>query len=434
MNIPRVLVYIIITCSLLIAPSLMFPQVDTNVEQADTKSLNTLEDYLAYAAMHNPGLESAFNHWKAALEKIPQVTALPDPRFNFAYMIREIETRVGPQQAKVGFMQMFPWFGKLKLKGSAALEAANAVKQQYQTIKLDLFNKVKNAYYEYHYVSHAISVITENIQLLEYLEATIRSKYRTGNAAHTDLIKVQVELDKLQDQLKSTQELLFPVKARINAALNRSPRSSLVAPGKIQAEIPTIDYDQLVTELKQHNPQLKTIHHIAAREKFNIKLAAKNYYPDVSIGLDYMFTGATPMPGVADSGKDPLAAMISFNIPIHVKKIKASIRYARFKRDAAIKLKQDRENNLLARLEMVHFQFRDSRRKLTLYKDALIPRAEQALEVTRSAFESGKVDSLNLIDSQRTLLKFELAYQRAQATLYQRLAELEMMVGKELEK
>ncbi len=30
-----------------------------------------LSDYLAYAALNNPGLEAAFNRWKAALEQIP---------------------------------------------------------------------------------------------------------------------------------------------------------------------------------------------------------------------------------------------------------------------------------------------------------------------------------------------------------------------------
>ncbi len=42
---------------------------------------STISDYLEYAALNNPGLEAAFNRWKATLEKVPQVRALPDPRF-----------------------------------------------------------------------------------------------------------------------------------------------------------------------------------------------------------------------------------------------------------------------------------------------------------------------------------------------------------------
>jgi outer membrane protein TolC len=85
----------------------------------------------------------------------------------------------------------------------------------------------------------------------------------------------------------------------------------------------------------------------------------------------------------------------------------------------------------MARLEMVLFQYRDAERKMALYQKSLLPRAEQALEVIRSAFESGKTDFLDFIDSQRTLLEFELAYEEARTRRAQRLAELQMIVGKE---
>jgi outer membrane protein TolC len=123
--------------------------------------------------------------------------------------------------------------------------------------------------------------------------------------------------------------------------------------------------------------------------------------------------------------------MMTINLPIRFKKIKASIREGRARFNSVIKEKEEKENNLLAQLEMIYYKFRDSGRKMALYKDALIPKAKQALEVTQAAFEAGKVDFLNLIDSQRTLLGFELAYERVLATHSQRLAELEMLVGKE---
>ena len=126
-----------------------------------------LNDYLAYAALNNPQLEAAFNRWKAALEMVSQARTLPDPRFNYGYFIQEVETRVGPQEQRVGLSQMFPWFGKLKLRGEAALEGANAAQQQYEAAKLKLFDEVKQAYYELYYVGRAICVTAENVELLK---------------------------------------------------------------------------------------------------------------------------------------------------------------------------------------------------------------------------------------------------------------------------
>ena len=90
---------------------LKYLEIHTKSEAAELPILDnnsTLEDYLAYAALSNPQLKAAFMEWKAAMYKIPQAGSLPDPRFNYAYFIREVETRVGPQEQKIGFSQMFP--------------------------------------------------------------------------------------------------------------------------------------------------------------------------------------------------------------------------------------------------------------------------------------------------------------------------------------
>ena len=103
-----------------------------------------LGDYLAYAALNNPGLEAAFYDWKAALERVPQAESLPDPRFTYRYFIREVETRVGAQRQGFSLSQTFPWFGKLALRGGAAAEAARAEQQRFQAAKLKLFQQVKD--------------------------------------------------------------------------------------------------------------------------------------------------------------------------------------------------------------------------------------------------------------------------------------------------
>jgi outer membrane protein TolC len=117
-----------------------------------------LNNYLAYAALNNPQLEAAFNRWKAALEMVSQARTLPDPRFNYGYFFQEVETRVRPQEQQVGVSQMFPWFGKLRLQGEAALGGANAAQQQYEAAKLKLFNEVKQAYYELYYLGRTIGI------------------------------------------------------------------------------------------------------------------------------------------------------------------------------------------------------------------------------------------------------------------------------------
>jgi len=393
---------------------------------------STLQEILAEAALNNPGLKAAFHQWKAALERIPQVRALPNPQLTFAYFIREIETRVGPQQQKIGIMQMFPWFGKLKLKGNAALEAANAEKQNYETVKLALFYRVKEVYYDYYYAMRTISVLEENVRLMEYLEEVIRAKYTTAAASYSNLVRVQVELDKLLDRLKTAKERLRPLVAHLNAVLDRPLDTPLPPPKEIPADAPELSIEQLAGLLKEHNPALKAIDSTAAKAQIGIKLAKKNSYPDFSLGVDYMLTGKAAMPGVLDSGKDPIAAMISLQLPIWSKKNKASVKEAEAMYSDVLNRRKESENNLLTRLETVFFQYGDAERKIRLYSDSLLPRARQALEVTRSSFGSGEADFMDFIDSQRILLAFELELEQAKTNRAQRLAELEMLIGQNI--
>jgi outer membrane protein TolC len=390
-----------------------------------------LNDYLVYAALNNPQLEASFNRWKAALEMVSQARTLPDPRFNYGYYIQEVETRVGPQEQRVGLSQMFPWFGILKLRGEAALEGANAMQQQYEAAKLKLFDEVKQAYYELYFVGRAVGVAMENVDLLKQLEEIARSKYESGTAEHGDVIKAQVELDKLRDRLRTLQDFKHPVAARLNAALNRPAESALPFPTNHSPGVLPSGTAQLLEQLKSSNPELKSLDFLAEKDKAAIALARKEFYPDVTLGVDYVQTGEARMAGVSDSGKDPVMVGFSVNIPLWWSKYRAGVREAETRYEATQQDRQDRANRLSTDLQLALFKYQDVERKIALYRDALIPKANQNLEVILRSFEAGRSDFLSLIDAERILLEFQLTYERAVADREQGLATVEKLVGGE---
>ena len=64
----------------------------------ETVKSDTLNEYIKYALLNNPGLKAAYEKWQAALERIGPAGTLPDPKMTFAYYIEEVETRVGAQK------------------------------------------------------------------------------------------------------------------------------------------------------------------------------------------------------------------------------------------------------------------------------------------------------------------------------------------------
>ena len=398
------------------------------IELTDNSSLS---DYLAYAAHHNPELEAAFNRWKAALEKIPQVHSLPDPLFTYTYFIENVETRVGPQRHKFDISQTFPWFGKLNLLGDVALEEANIRKQAYEMLKLELFYKVKEVYYEYYYLSRSMYVTEDNLKLLSYFESVAQTNYTTGKAPLADVIKAQVELGKLEERLLSLRDLREPVAAKLNAVLNRQSDAQLPWPSSLQVKDITLTDDEILQLIVEKNPDLKALEFKIEKEVKSRELAKKQFYPNIMLGLSYVETGPSSMPGTADSGKDPIMTMLSVNLPLWRNKYHAAVRESEILRKTAVNDRENRENILRADLKSALYKYRDAGRKKELYRDTLIPKAKQALNVTQTAFESGTKDFLSLIEAQRTLLEFELSYEWALTNREKFRAQVEMLVGRD---
>ncbi len=391
-----------------------------------------LADYLEYAALNNPGLRAAFHRWRAALEKIPQARALPDPKFTYAYFIREVETRVGPQEQKFGIAQKFPWFGKLRLRADAASKAAMVAQQKYEAAKWTLFHRVKSAYADYYYLSRATDTARENVALVKYLEEVVRTKYMAATAGHPDVIRAQVALGKLEDRLQALLDLRAAMAAKLNAALGRQADAHVPWPQNLQQEEILAKDAELLAWLIESSPELKALEFGIEKEAVSLRLAKKQYYPDITLGLDYIDTAGALMPGVADNGKDPMVVMVAINFPIWRSKYKASEREARARLQAARASRRDREKTLHFQAKLAIYELRDAGRKINLYRDTLLPKAIQSLKATETAYKGGTSDFPALLEAQRVLLEFQLSYERALADHVKRLARLEMLVGRDI--
>jgi cobalt-zinc-cadmium efflux system outer membrane protein len=425
-----------ISLGLLFTPSLRGEEKAGNTPGPSSglehETLRILSGYLNQAALHNPELESAFYRWKSALEKIPQVKALPDPRFTFAYYIENIETRVGPQEARLALFQTFPWFGVLDLREDVAAQEADAAKAQYDALKVKIFYDVKNVFYEYAYLAQAIQITREDIELLKYFERVARARYSSGAVPYADVVKTQIQLGRIEDRLKTLQDLRKPLMAKLAASTNLPPDTEFPLPPAVPVMLLSMTDEELFKGLPEHSPQVKRFEYLEAREKAGIELARKEFYPDVTFGVEDIITGPALVPSTPDSGKDALIASVTINIPFWWEKRRAAVREGRAKLNSTSKGAEALKRSLHSDMELALYKYRDAQRKIDLYRNTLIPKAEEALGVTLQAFQGGTRSSLDLIDAEKTLLEFELSFIRALADQAQRVAEMEWLLGKEI--
>lgn len=391
----------------------------------------TLRDHLAYAALHSPRLEAAFARWQAALQRLPQVRALPDPTFTYGHFIEQVETRVGPQEHRVRIAQSFPWFGTLQLREDIAAREAEAAYEQYQAVKLQLFYEVQDAYLERYVLVRSIDLTRENIELMKQLEQAARAQYRVGAAAQGDVIRLQIETEKLADHLRSLEDRRRPLTARLNAALNRPTDRNLPWPATIPDHRLDATDERLLALLQHENPTLRALQKQIEQQRLSAELARKAYYPQMTVGVDWIATGEADAPNTPGSGDDPVIASLTLSLPLWREKYDAGVREALALRHAAAREKLDTANTLLAEAQTVLYRYRDAGRQLSLYRDTLIPKARQSLEASLGAYRSGNGALLDMLDAERLLLEFQLAAERARADRLRMLARLDMLVGVE---
>ncbi|WP_373832227.1 TolC family protein, partial [Bacteroides heparinolyticus] len=108
---------------------------------------DSLSTYLEQAARNNPQVQSDFMLYKAALERVPQAGALPDPELKIGFFLKPMETLMGEQVADFTLMQMFPWFGTQKAARSEAQEMARMAYEKFRDSRNNLWYEVKAQWY-----------------------------------------------------------------------------------------------------------------------------------------------------------------------------------------------------------------------------------------------------------------------------------------------
>lgn len=415
--------------------ALLLPQVPALADTANQDVLElpaaiiTVDELVAYALAANPTLAAAEARWLAAREREPQARALPDPHLKLGYFLSEVETRVGPQRAKGGITQRFPWFGERSLAGEIAALGAEAEGARYEGVRLEVVREVKSSFAELWFLDQAREITGEQLALVKDFEQVLRARYRSGAASYAELLKIQVERGKLAERLAEVEDRRLPSAARLNAALGRDARQALPALPARLASGPSVEPEMLRANLAHDNPSLRSLAAETQRAGKAVELAGKGAYPDLTLGLEYMETGPARMDGTDESGKDPLALTLSLNLPIWRSRVNAD------KREAAARYRSGEQRlhgetlRRAAELEQALFEHREAIRRRDLYRDELLPQARQGYAVGLEAYRSDKLGFQTLVDALRLLYELELTLARSEADRYRHLASIEAIAG-----
>ncbi|MEQ8881804.1 MAG: TolC family protein, partial [Cyclobacteriaceae bacterium] len=371
-------------------------------------------EYLKIAAENNPELKSIFNSYLATLERMPQARALPDPTVMFNIFTSPVETRVGAQNAGISLSQAFPWFGQLKSQEQAVAMLAKARFEAFEDAKNRIFFDVRSTYYDLYVLEAAIAITEENVRLLESFRelANVRLESNTGSAV--DLLRVEMDLDELNNQLLYLEDSRIPIQTRFNELLNVETPIPVEVPDTLATIAFTEGKNILLDSIMIQNPVLRGFDHELSALDAEIDVAQKMGLPSFNLGLSY--TSISPRTDVADfsgNGKDALIfPQVGVRLPLYRNKYRAMVKEKELLKTSVNYRKEDKENELETVLEQTWRDYADAQRRVGLY-NRLIAYATQSLDILVAQYTAAGADFEEVLRMERQLLRYELELEKA---------------------
>jgi outer membrane protein TolC len=383
-----------------------------------------VEPLVQEAIARNPKILAARERHSALKEKIPQAGALDDPMLGFGVvnLPNNFDFNEEEMTAKeLSVTQKFPFPGKRGLSEEAAAKEADAGAAEAEEAANQVAKEVKTAYYDLSHVYRTLEVTQRNKSLLEELAKITRTRYSLGQAIQEDVIRNQVEISKMVDDLIMLDQKKRALTARLNYLLNRPPNSPLGRPAEVDYQPVAFSIEELQQQAAANNPMLRALKKDIAARGTGVELARRDYFPDVNIKFAY---------GQREDRLDMLTGMIEMNLPIFYKSKQerkvaeayADVRSSQARFDGA-------QNEIFYMIADMGSMAQRLERKIELYRTGIIPQSRLQIDTALSAYMVNKADFMTLLDSRMRLYRYELDYHDAVTEYEKSLAALEAATG-----
>ena len=389
-----------------------------------------LDGYVQIAGENNPQLQSLFQQYMAALERLPQAKALPDPTVAFGVFVSPVETRVGAQRANISISQMFPWFGQLKAQESVVADLAKARYQEFEDAKNKLQFEVRSTYNNLYVLRSAIEITQENIVLLNSFKELAKVKFESGKGSFVNVLRIDMEVLELDSQLELLRDSETPILSRFKELLNTELPSVIDFPDTLWSDNLETDLAFLNDSLLVNNPVLSKYDYEMSSLTNQARVAELQGKPSFSVGLSYINVAKRDGVDVSGNGRDAIALpQVGIRIPLYRKKYEAMVKEKQILRESVRLQKDNTINRLQTSLEEWLKDYRDAVRRENLYEQ-LSGIARQSLNLLVSEYTTEGSDFEEVLRMDRQLLKYELELEKARADRNTTVAYINYLIGK----
>jgi cobalt-zinc-cadmium efflux system outer membrane protein len=389
----------------------------------------SLREVTSIVLANNPAIQQALRKWTAAKARVTREAAWDDLRVSGtsrAARFVDVAPNAFTDQL-LSVEQVIPLTGKNLARARIAAADAVAAFEQARREQLDVLAKTRASFFRLVNANAQLELNRKNLVSLRQIAEVSRSRYEVGKANAAEPLASEVEASKL---LESEQDILRTISAeqsQLNVLMNRDAFAPLGQPEQTEIRSLNPPMEKARALMVANRPEIKIAQLKIDMEKSRLELARRNWIPDPAVTVQAQrYNDSRQAASEVDAG-------VSFTVPwLNPGKYSAAVREAK-ENLAAAQHGFDRTNaeslgSLRDALEKVH----TAKHHVDLFRDKLVPQARRAFEANQFAYETAKASFLEWITAQRNLRDLEAMGQQHVADYHAALAELEAVVGADL--
>jgi outer membrane protein TolC len=366
-----------------------------------------LSDLMEEALKNSPEILASQAKTEAARYRVPQAKGLPDPMFMFGYQNEGFNRySYGEEQGSQWMFsasQQFLFPGKRALKGEMVQRDAESMEAMHELLKLKTIARVKELYFDLFLAYKNIDLLKDKRNLFLRIEELTLGRYAAGKAMQQEVLMAQTEKYMLLEKEEMLTQKIQSLEAMLRAVIGREKGPPLGRPGEQVYQPFSLNAEEAVKTALTKSPEIKSRNKIIEAADAKLLMAQKEYYPDFNINATYF--------NREGNFKDMWSATATINIPLYYKtKQEPAVMEAKASRAQA---KQELEAVKLMISAAVKDNLsmqRSSEKLMDLYKNGLIPRNTQDVELALTGYANGRTDLIIVISRLKTLLEYEILY------------------------
>jgi cobalt-zinc-cadmium efflux system outer membrane protein len=377
----------------------------------------------------NPQVRAARARWESAEHSIKQAYAPNDPQVSYTN-----GDSAGDGFSRSSFhtllvSEAFQFPGKALLQGSQMKRSAEIARLIYQATVRDTRAAVETMYYQLVLDSALAGVNAENVQNLEQVLKVTQVAYSANQVTQTDFISAEFDLAaarQLQLQYKTNIE---NDETTLNQLLSRPPGAPLDFERMLSFEALTIPLDTLVDRAEGLRQEILEAALSERNSDTALQLAKMEYLPDFTVTYffdHYLLASAAPAPNRTEDH----SWVIGANMPIFFwLKQNEDVARARTNLEASRYDLMSVKNQTAATVTSLYRSAQYGYQTAILYRESLIPLANEDFEVALTAYQSGKISFVALAAALRRGYDARVSYLQSANQFVANRVALEQAVG-----